>query len=104
MRIEYLLVLLASIAIPFVVSFDRRLDLYNDKKSMLKAIAIPGVFYLLWDVIATARGHWSFNPEYVIGLSVAGLPLEEILFFPTIAFIAIFTWEAVKVLARGRKR
>jgi lycopene cyclase domain-containing protein len=69
---------------------------------MVKAIALPSFVYLIWDVVATARGHWSFNPAYVVGIRIAGLPVEEVLFFPVISFITIFTWEAVKAIA-GRR-
>ena len=50
-----------------------------------------------WDMVAVARGDWSFNREYVLGVILpGGLPLEEVLFFLVIPVCAILTLEAVR--------
>jgi lycopene cyclase domain-containing protein len=59
--------------------------------------------YWVWDIAVTARGHWVFNPHYVLGIELFGLPLEEWLFFVIIAFVSVFTYEAVRATL-GRKR
>jgi lycopene cyclase domain-containing protein len=56
----------------------------------------------VWDIIATARGHWSFNPSYVLGLTIAGMPIEEWLFFVVVSFVSVFTWESTKYFMRRR--
>jgi lycopene cyclase domain-containing protein len=38
---------------------------------------ITGLFFLFWDVLFTMKGVWSFNPQYIIGVTLWGLPLEE---------------------------
>jgi len=64
-------------------------------------MAIVCAAYWTWDVLVTARGHWSFNPAYVLGLNILGMPLEEWLFFVVLVFVSIFTYEATrKVLSR----
>ena len=61
---------------------------------MLIAIAIPAIPFLLWDVFVTGT-HWHFNPEYVSGIKIINLPIEEILFFITVPFACLFTWEMI---------
>jgi len=52
-------------------------------------VAIP---FILWDIYFTKNGVWWFNYDYVIGLKIAGLPIEEILFFFCIPFSCVFTY------------
>lgn len=55
-------------------------------------MTITALFFLFWDVLFAVKGVWSFNPHYIIGLTLWGLPLEEILFFITVPFACIFIY------------
>jgi lycopene cyclase domain-containing protein len=68
--------------------------IWNHLKPMLIAIAIPAIPFLLWDALVTGT-HWHFNPEYVSGIKIINLPIEEILFFITVPFACLFTWEMI---------
>lgn len=96
MSIEYAAVLLATLAGPLLLSRDKNISLWKHHRALLTTLAVVSFVYWIWDVIATARGHWSFNPRYVIGVWFLDLPLEEYLFFPIVAFVSIFVWESVK--------
>ena len=61
---------------------------------MLIAIILPAIPFLLWDALVTGA-HWNFNPKYVSGLKIINLPIEEILFFITVPFACLFTWEMI---------
>lgn len=100
---EYLLVLAAMLAIPLVVSFNRRLHIYTHTRALAFAILIPLAIFGTWDVIATRRGHWHFNQDYVLGWNFLGLPFEEWLFFIVLSFVSIVTWEAINRLIRKRR-
>lgn len=54
---------------------------------------IVGLFYVSWDVYAAANYHWWFNTEFTGNTKIAGLPLEEILFFITVPYSMIFLYE-----------
>ena len=49
-----------------------------------------------WDLYAIHRHQWSFDPRYLVGISVAGLPLEEALFFVVVPVCAVLTLESVR--------
>jgi lycopene cyclase domain-containing protein len=103
MKSEYLLVLILILAGPLALSFDRRLELYSRWRTLAASVLGMCAAFWVWDVVATARGHWSFNPAYVLGLSWLGMPVEEWLFFPVVGFVSVFTWEAVKAVQAQRE-
>jgi lycopene cyclase domain-containing protein len=49
-----------------------------------------------WDLYAVHAGQWRFARRYVLPARVAGLPIEEILFFVVIPICAVLTLEAVR--------
>jgi len=55
---------------------------------------IPAVLFLIWDSTVT-YSHWYFNEKYVLGITLFNLPIEEILFFITVPFACLFTWEMI---------
>jgi lycopene cyclase domain-containing protein len=103
MKAEYFIVLFVSLAGPFFLSFSKKMDFWKYPARLLLAILIPFAVFVLWDIIVTARGHWSFNPNYTVGLKIVNLPIEEVLFFIIIPFCGLFTWESVKYFMRNSK-
>jgi lycopene cyclase domain-containing protein len=52
--------------------------------------------FLAWDGYAVARGHWTFDRAQTLGVTVLGLPLEEVAFFLVVPTAAVLTLEAVR--------
>jgi len=92
MAYTYLIVLFLTVIVCFIASFDRRVMFHEHFSAFIKAAVLVGIPFIAWDVWFTAKGVWWFNPRYTIGVSVAGLPLEEWLFFVCIPFSCIFTY------------
>ncbi|MEV0675076.1 lycopene cyclase domain-containing protein [Actinosynnema sp. NPDC050436] len=54
-----------------------------------------------WDLVAIARGHWTFGSEFITGVFLpGGVPVEELLFFLVIPLCALSTYEAVTGVLR----
>ena len=94
----YLYLNLVIIAFPllFSFSFERRLRFYSKVRPLLIAMFLVGCVFVGWDVLATHRGHWAFNPSYVDDIRLLGLPLEELLFFVTVPYSCLFVYESVR--------
>jgi lycopene cyclase domain-containing protein len=90
-----MMVLVFSLSAPLLLSFWPPLKFYKNIKALSFSILIVLAIFGAWDVFATYRGHWYFNPRGVGGIKLINLPLEEVLFFVVIPFCCIFTWEAI---------
>lgn len=80
-----------------------RLSVLRQPVRLAMAIVPVAVVFVTWDVVATAAGHWRFDPAQTFALRWWGLPLEEYAFFVVIPLAGILTFEAVAV-ARSRRR
>ena len=94
MNYEYLIFNAIVISGPAFFGSLKCCYIWNHLKPMLIAIVIPAIPFLLWDMFVTGT-HWHFNPEYVSGIKIINLPIEEILFFITVPFACLFTWEMI---------
>jgi len=74
----------------FLLSFDKKVAYYKSWKYLFPAIFIVGVLFIFWDVIFTAKGVWGFNDNYITGIKLFHLPIEEWLFFLTVPFACLF--------------
>ena len=99
----YLYINIMIILFPLLFSFEKRIKYYSKIKYLLISILIVGSLFVFWDMFATYRGHWSFNPNYVLGIKILGLPVEEILFFITVPFSCIFAYEGIKYFLHESK-
>ena len=88
----YLLVDLCCIIVPFLFSFHPKINFYKQWRFFWLPCLVTAIIFLVWDVLFTRDGVWSFNRGYVCGLYFCSLPLEEYLFFICIPYAAVFTW------------
>ncbi len=100
---EYLLINIAVIAVPLILTFEKNIKFYKKLPAVFISIITVGTAYIAWDIIATARGDWGFNPLYLTGIYIFNLPLEEVLFFVTIPYAIIFLFETAHFYLSDRQ-
>jgi len=91
----YLWINVLSFIVPFLFSFYPKARFSGKWRYALPAIAITAVIFIIWDVVFTDLGIWGFNPRYTVDMEVAGLPLEEVMFFFSIPYACLFTYFAL---------
>jgi lycopene cyclase domain-containing protein len=93
---EYLIVLLFSVLPTSLIFFFYKEPVHRQYKyPLIKSLIITAIIFIIWDIYATHRGHWSFNPNYITNVFFINLPVEEVLFFICIPFSCIFLWESI---------
>lgn len=92
----YLSINFFSILIPFLCSFYPKAPFYKKWKYLTISTSVTAIFFILWDALFTKMGVWGFNPVYITGYYILGLPVEEILFFICIPYACVFTYHIIQ--------
>jgi lycopene cyclase domain-containing protein len=100
MKYTYLLLNLLTIAFPLIRSFEHRIKFFYKWKYILISSLLTSMIFIPWDIWFTAEGVWSFNPQYLTGIYLVNLPIEEWLFFFCIPFACIFIYEVLNYFVK----
>ena len=91
----YFIILCCSLAGPLALSFDKKVAFYKKWKYLFPAMVIPALLYIIWDIFFTRKNVWSFNENYITGIKLINLPVEEVLFFFVVPYCCVFIYECV---------
>jgi len=69
------------------------------RRALVAILPVLAVF-VLWDIIATERGHWSFGLDRMLGIVIINQPVEELAFFIVIPLFYLVVWETVNKFKR----
>ncbi len=103
MQINYLFLDILILIFPLIFSFKWMFPYYKNYKPLFLSTFIVGGAYILWDILVTFRGDWAFNKQYLVGIEIAGLPIEEILFFIVVPYSCIFIYENLQYFFKDKK-
>ena len=101
MNYTYLLINMGAILVPLLFSFHPWLKFSRQWKIVFPSIIVSAVPFIIWDAIAVRNGVWGFNEQYLAGMYLYNLPLEEVLFFICIPYCCMFSYHCTEVLFPG---
>lgn len=93
---EYLIVLCFVFAASVIATRLLHIRVYQ---SWRERILIPLTLFavgVVWDTYAVSRGHWEFNDEFLLGVYIGKLPLEEYVFILVIPYLVLVVYHALK--------
>lgn len=96
----YLVILGLSLAYPLAQTFEWRLTMHRRFIYILPGILATGAVYIIWDIWFTHMGIWGFNHNYTRDIYLAGLPVEEWLFFLIVPYACIFLYEVLRFFVK----
>ena len=99
----YLIINIGIIIFPLLYSFEKSISYFKKFHAVFISTVIVGIPFIVWDIFASQRGDWSFNPKYISGIYFIGLPIEEWMFFVTVPYSMIFLYEIAKHYLPSRK-
>lgn len=100
---EYSILLISSIIVPLIFSFEKQIFFIKKIKQVLLSIFIVGIPYLIWDEIFTQNKIWGFSEGRVSNFKIFSLPIEEVLFFVVVPYALLFINEVIKFYLRDKK-
>ena len=77
----YFILLAFSFAYPLAQSFEWRLTYYKKWRHLFLGILVMMLIFIPWDIWFTKISVWWFRSDYISGIKLFNLPLEECLFF-----------------------
>lgn len=96
----YLALILFTLSYPLYKSFEEKINYVSKWKFLFPAIISSAIFFIAWDIWFTKIGVWKFNPDYILGIYILNLPIEEWLFFIVIPFACIFIYEVMNYFVK----
>jgi lycopene cyclase domain-containing protein len=94
MKSEYLIFNVFVLSGPFFLGLLRPFYFVDKWIFAFFSITVVAIPFIIWDILVTGS-HWTFNDDFILGLKIAKLPIEEWLFFITVPFACLYTWEMI---------
>lgn len=92
----YLLLMCFTLFGPLILSFDKKVHFWTHIKQVLISATLVATPFLIWDIIFTWKEVWGFNGDYLTGINLVNLPIEEVLFFWVVPYAGLFVFECIK--------
>jgi lycopene cyclase domain-containing protein len=100
MHFTYVFTLAFTLFYPLYKSFESRVQFHKQWRFLFPAIFISAIIFIAWDIWFTEISIWSFNRDYLLGWFIAGLPIEEWLFFFITPFSCVFIYEVLNYFVK----
>ena len=94
MKFEYLLFNLIIFSGPIFFGLQPKYNFRDKFLPALISVFIAAIPFIIWDSIVTGI-HWNFNNNFILGIKIFSLPIEEIMFFFSVPLACLFLWEMI---------
>lgn len=92
---RYLALMAGCFLITLPLEWVLRARVYRRPRRLLLSLTPVLAVFVVWDLIAIQRGHWSYSERFLTGWSIGSLPVEELVFFVVVPVCGLITYEGV---------
>jgi len=95
-NLVYLLLLLSYLVVPVALSISSKIRFTFRLRYILPAILFCGAIFIMWDIRFTQLAIWTYNPDYLTGITLLKIPIEKWLSLLVIPLSAAYIYEWIK--------
>ncbi len=92
---HYLLAMAACLVITLPLELVLGARVWRRPRQVALALIPVVVVFVIWDLWGIAQGHWFYADEFITGIHLGPMPLEELVFFIVVPICGLLTYEAV---------
>jgi lycopene cyclase domain-containing protein len=96
-NLTYLLLLLVYLIIPAILSLKSKVRFVFQLRYIFPAAVFSGAIFILWNIRFTELGIWNFNPNFLTGIEILKIPVEEWLALIIIPLSSAYIYEWLKI-------
>jgi lycopene cyclase domain-containing protein len=93
---EYLILLISVSLLCAAVKLRYSLQLFKSAKEGLLVMGSLFVIGSVWDSFAVLRGYWNYREQFLVGIMIGVMPLEEYIFVLVIPFLTLVIYRIVR--------
>jgi|GEM_PF-779673 lycopene cyclase domain-containing protein len=86
-------------AVFFAFALSKKAKLKINYIALFCSYVLISLPFIVWDIWAVSSGHWWFNQDYVIGLNILGIAIEEIMFFVSVPYVMTVIYLCIRSTA-----
>lgn len=90
---EYIIILLSFFLVGFALQKAFSVTLFKSLKHALIFYLAFLVIGIVWDTYAIAKGHWSFGPNFMTGMNIGIVPLEDYAFIFIMSYFGLVLYK-----------
>lgn len=93
---EYPMILTVLFLVGFFLHRLTKVKLFSSTKNMLIFYLIFVIIGVVWDQYAIFRGHWTYKSEYLTGVRIGYMPLDDYLFGFIVTYFGLVLYKVVE--------
>lgn len=93
---EYALILIILLLVTVSLHTYTRVKVYSSRAQFITLNCIIILVTIVWDNFAIARGHWSFNPQFLLGPRIWYMPIEEYGFSFVVVYFCLVVYKVLE--------
>jgi lycopene cyclase domain-containing protein len=92
---HYLMVMAGCVLVTLPLELVLGARVWRRPRALLAALAPVVLVFVVWDLWGIYRGSWFYADEFITGLHLGPMPIEELVFFVVVPICGVLTYEAV---------